>query len=104
MALLMGGVGAVVGDLPEVYRTGGGIPFGAYGDDVRLGQGLFNRAGYLGQLTQEWVPALPGVADLLSRPGRARPTWAAASAGRRSRSPRRTRPSTSSASTPTTRR
>ena len=69
MALLMGGVGAVVGDLPEVYRTGGGIPFGAYGDDVRLGQGLFNRAGYLGQLTQEWVPALPGVSDLLSRPG-----------------------------------
>ncbi len=69
MALLMGGVGAVVNDLPDIYRTGGGIPFGAYGDDVRLGQGLFNRAGYLDQLTQEWVPALPGVADLLSRPG-----------------------------------
>ncbi len=69
MALLMGGVGEVLGRLPEVYRTGGGIPFGAYGDDVRLGQGLFNRGGWLDQLTQEWVPALPGVGDLLARPG-----------------------------------
>ena len=69
MALLMGGLGVVIPQLPEVYRTGAGIPFGAYGDDVRLGQGLFNRGGFLGQLTQEWVPTLPGVADLLARPG-----------------------------------
>ena len=69
MALLMGGVGRVLEQLPEVYRTGGGIPFGGYGDDVRAGQGLFNRAGFLGQLTQEWLPAIAGVGDLLSRPG-----------------------------------
>ena len=69
MALVMGGVGQVLPRLPEVYRTGSGIPFGGYGDDVRLGQALFNRGGFLGQLTQEWVPALPGVAALLSRPG-----------------------------------
>ncbi len=69
MALLMGGVAAVVDDLPDVYRSGSGIAFGGYGDDVRLGQGLFNRAGFLGQLTQEWLPAFPGVTDLLSRPG-----------------------------------
>ena len=69
MALVMGGVGQVLPLLPEVYRTGSGIPFGGYGDDVRFGQALFNRGGFLGQLTQEWVPALPGVAALLSRPG-----------------------------------
>ena len=69
MALVMGGVGQVLPQLPEVYRTGSGVPFGGYGDDVRLGQALFNRGGFLGQLTQEWVPALPGVAALLSRPG-----------------------------------
>ena len=69
MALVMGGVGEVLPQLPEVYRTGSGVPFGGYGDDVRFGQALFNRGGFLGQLTQEWVPALPGVAALLSRPG-----------------------------------
>jgi len=69
MALLMGGLGLVLGRLPDAYRTGAGIPFGAYGDDVRLGQGLFNRGGFLDQLVQEWVPALPPVGDLLARPG-----------------------------------
>ena len=69
MALLMGGVAQVLGQLPDLYRTGAGLPFGAYGDDVRLGQALFNRGGYLGQLVQEWVPALPGVGELLGRPG-----------------------------------
>jgi SAM-dependent methyltransferase len=69
MSLLVGGLAAVMGRLPETYRTGAGIPFGAYGDDVRLGQALFNRAGWRDQLAQEWVPALPGVGELLSRPG-----------------------------------
>jgi SAM-dependent methyltransferase len=69
MALLMGGCARVLDELPRIYRTGGGLAFGEYGDDVRLGQGLFNRAAFLGQLTQEWLPALPGVADLLARPG-----------------------------------
>jgi len=69
MALLMGGLGAVLPSLPEVFRSGDGVPFGAYGDDVRLGQGLFNRDGFLQQLADAWVPALPGVADLLARPG-----------------------------------
>jgi SAM-dependent methyltransferase len=69
MALMLGGLGVVLPDLPRIYRTGEGIAFGAYGDDVRLGQGLFNKAGFLDQLTQEWVPALPGVHELLARPG-----------------------------------
>jgi SAM-dependent methyltransferase len=69
MALLVSGLGAVLPSLPEVFRSGAGVPFGAYGDDVRLGQGLFNRDAFLQQLADEWVPALPGVADLLARPG-----------------------------------
>ena len=71
MALLLSGMGAVLPRLPETYRTGGGISFGEYGDDVRLGQGLFNRGAFLGQLTQEWLPAMPDVADLLTRDGAA---------------------------------
>ena len=69
MALLLGGVSTVLPRLPEAYRTGAGISFGEYGDEVRLGQGLFNRGPFLEQLTQEWVPAMPDVAALLSREG-----------------------------------
>jgi SAM-dependent methyltransferase len=69
MALLLGGVGSVLPRLPEAYRDGSGISFGEYGDDVRLGQGLFNRAAFLEQLTQEWLPAMPEVAALLARDG-----------------------------------
>ena len=71
MALLLGGLGTVLPRLPEAYRTGTGISFGEYGDDVRLGQGLFNRGPFLGQLTQEWLPAMPDVASLLARDGAA---------------------------------
>ena len=67
MALLFGGVGAVLPRLPEAYRNGTGISFGEYGDDVRMGQGLFNRGAFLQQLAQEWLPAMPDVAALLER-------------------------------------
>jgi 2-polyprenyl-3-methyl-5-hydroxy-6-metoxy-1,4-benzoquinol methylase len=69
MALLLGGLGVALPLLPDVYRSGAGIPFGAYGDDVRIGQGMFNKGAYLGQLTQEWLPGLGDVSGLLVRPG-----------------------------------
>ncbi len=69
MAMLLGGVASVLPRLPQAYRDGTGISFGEYGDDVRLGQGLFNRGAFLEQLTQEWVPAMPDVAALLARDG-----------------------------------
>ena len=53
----------------DAYRNGTGLSFGGYGDEVRIGQGLFNRAGFLGQLAETWVPGMPGVAELLGRPG-----------------------------------
>ena len=68
LGLLAGGVGAVLPQLLDAFRTGGGISFGEYGDDVRVGQALFNRAGFLGQLTQEWIPAL-GIGGALEQPG-----------------------------------
>ena len=40
----------------DAYRRGTGLSFGGYGDEIRIGQGLLNRAGFLGPLTQEWVP------------------------------------------------
>lgn len=68
LGLLLAGCSAALPTLVEVFRTGEGISFGQYGDDVRLGQTLFNKTAFLQQLTQEWVPAL-GVAPLLEAPG-----------------------------------
>ncbi len=68
VAVMTGGIAASFGPVLEAYRKGTGLSFGGYGDEVRLGQGLFNRAGFLGPLTQAWVPAMPGVAELLARP------------------------------------
>jgi 2-polyprenyl-3-methyl-5-hydroxy-6-metoxy-1,4-benzoquinol methylase len=53
----------------EAFRTGAGVPFGAYGPDLREGQGGLNRVAFLQQLGQEWLPAIPDVhARLLADP------------------------------------
>ncbi|HEU4331976.1 MAG TPA: methyltransferase [Lapillicoccus sp.] len=69
LAVLAGGIGASVVPVVDAYRRGTGLSFGGYGDEIRTGQGLLNRAGFLGRLGQAWVPALPGIADRLGRPG-----------------------------------
>ena len=43
----------------HAYRTGGGVPYGAYGVDLREGQAAMNRTMFLQQLGHEWLPALP---------------------------------------------
>ncbi|GAB2964911.1 class I SAM-dependent methyltransferase [Hymenobacter coalescens] len=62
----------VVHPLPAVvaaYRSGGGLPFAAYGPDMREGQAAQNRTMFLQQLGQEWLPAIPDVhARLQARP------------------------------------
>lgn len=45
----------------EAYRTGTGVPFSAYGADLREGQAAINRPAFLYQLAQEWLPAMPDV-------------------------------------------
>lgn len=69
MALLAGGCGSVLPRVLEAWRNGTGVAFGEYGDDVRLGQGLFNKGDFVGALAQDWVPAMPEVAALVARPG-----------------------------------
>jgi len=45
MALLpVGGIARVLPQLIEAYRTGGGIPYEAYGEDFCVGQAMLNRA------------------------------------------------------------
>ncbi|MBI1357636.1 MAG: methyltransferase domain-containing protein [Acidobacteria bacterium] len=67
---LLAGASKPLPRLLEAYRTGAGIPFEAYGEELRTGQSRINRAMFLQQLGQEWIPTMPDVlARLASAPG-----------------------------------
>ena len=50
----------------EAFRTGGGVPYDAYGLDSVEGQGGANRPTLLTTLPNEWLPAIPEVHTRLS--------------------------------------
>lgn len=56
-------VGAVhpIHTVLDAYRTGSGVPFSDYGVDLREGQGGMNRAMFLQELGQDWLPGIPDV-------------------------------------------
>src|SRR5918995_1623375 len=56
----------------DAFRSGAGVPFEDYGKDLREGQARMNRAAFLRQLGQEWLPTVPGLAARLSGPAPAR--------------------------------
>lgn len=45
----------------RAFRHGGGVPYDAYGEEMLEGQAGMNRAMFLQQLGQEWVPTMPDV-------------------------------------------
>ncbi len=47
--------------LVEAFRSGGGVPWAAYGGLAREGQAGLNRAVFAQLLTSEWLPAMPDV-------------------------------------------
>jgi SAM-dependent methyltransferase len=47
--------------LLQAFRTGGGVPWSAYGDDGREGQAGQNRAVFLRLLGAEWLPSIAEV-------------------------------------------
>ena len=47
--------------LLRAYRTGGGVPYAAYGADAREAQAAFNRPAFAHLLADRWLPALPDV-------------------------------------------
>jgi 2-polyprenyl-3-methyl-5-hydroxy-6-metoxy-1,4-benzoquinol methylase len=61
--------GRVMEHLRTAFRTGGGVPFAAYG--IHDAQAAMNRPMFLQQLDSEWLPAVPGLVDRLSAPGAA---------------------------------
>jgi SAM-dependent methyltransferase len=46
-------------DLVDAYRSGDGIGWEAYGDDMREGQAGMNRPAFTHQLAGEWLPGIP---------------------------------------------
>lgn len=54
-------VGAATASLVEAYRTGAGVPLSAYGPEVVTAQAQLNRPGYIHELAQSWIPAMPDV-------------------------------------------
>ena len=58
---LFAGITGVLPELLEAYRTGAGVDYAKYGADFRDGQAAFNRPMFLGDLGDEWIPAMPDV-------------------------------------------
>jgi SAM-dependent methyltransferase len=50
----------------EAFRTGGGVPWGAYGEEGREAQAGANRPQFTNLLAAEWLPAMPDVHERLS--------------------------------------
>ena len=63
-AHMLAGIGGVISIVAEAYRTGGGVPYAAYGAAFRHGQGHLNRPAFERELTTEWLAAMP---DLITR-------------------------------------
>ena len=69
MAPLSRMVVAAIGQLPavaEVYRSGAGHGWDAYGADMREGQASFNRPAITHLLGNEWLPAIRDVHERLN--------------------------------------
>jgi 2-polyprenyl-3-methyl-5-hydroxy-6-metoxy-1,4-benzoquinol methylase len=59
------GTGGVLPQLLEAYRTGGGVPFHAYGPDIRDHIEQLNRPMFEADLAARWIPAVPGLRERL---------------------------------------
>jgi 2-polyprenyl-3-methyl-5-hydroxy-6-metoxy-1,4-benzoquinol methylase len=69
LATLAMGVLRPLEPLLEAYRSGGGVPYEAYGDDVREGIEACNRPVFLNQLAG-WLAAIPEIDARLRGPAR----------------------------------
>jgi hypothetical protein len=49
----------------EAFRTGGGVPYPEYGEDIREGIAYGNRPMFVNLMGTEWLPAIPDVHERL---------------------------------------
>ena len=62
---LLVGAASPLPELLDAFRSGSGVPYGDYGEDLLLGQGAVNRTALLQLLGSEWLPAVPDVHERL---------------------------------------
>jgi 2-polyprenyl-3-methyl-5-hydroxy-6-metoxy-1,4-benzoquinol methylase len=70
--------------LVDAFRTGGGVPYADYGDDLHEGQAAFTRPLFERLLGTEWLPAVPEIHDRLTSDPPARVADVACGQGRSS--------------------
>jgi len=58
---LLAGTVRPLDSLLAAFRSGEGVPYGDYGEDLREGQAALNRPMFLQLLGQHWIPAMPDV-------------------------------------------
>jgi SAM-dependent methyltransferase len=69
MAPLGQGLAGVARALPQVldaFRSGKGVPFGSYGQELRSFVARINRPMFVNLLSQAWLPRVPGLVERLS--------------------------------------
>jgi SAM-dependent methyltransferase len=59
------GMSRPIDALLDAYRTGGGVPYPAYGEDTRAGIERGNRPMFINFLASEWIPAMPDIEQRL---------------------------------------
>jgi len=71
-AHMLAGIGGVLPQVAEAYRSGGGVPYSAYGREFRHGQGHINRPAFSEELPTDWLAAMPDVVARLESAQHAR--------------------------------
>jgi 2-polyprenyl-3-methyl-5-hydroxy-6-metoxy-1,4-benzoquinol methylase len=61
MAQAAAGAVAPVHDLLAAFRSGDGVPYADYGEDLHAGQAGMTRPLFVNQMAQEWIPAMPEI-------------------------------------------
>ncbi len=59
----------VIDSVVEAFKTGGGVPWAAYGADGIEGQEGFNRAAFVQLLGSDWLPSIPDLHAKLGAAG-----------------------------------
>ena len=65
LAQQMVGVSRPLPALLEAFRTGGGVSYPEYGEDIREGIAYGNRAMFVNLMGTEWLPSIPDVHERL---------------------------------------
>jgi SAM-dependent methyltransferase len=69
LASMLAGIGGVLVELEDAYRSGAGVAYASYGHHFRDGQGGINRPALLEDLPGPWLAAMPDVVASLRAGG-----------------------------------